>query len=292
MKKVFDVHKSLTVLYDEWTGCTDCDLGEARDLLDSQQVFGAGQEHGILFVGETPTAEDARAGAVVGGQAGKFLLRVMKVFRMDKYFITNLLACRGCTPMLDESGMPIIGKSYGRNPGRPMYKNQPGTKLQLDACSSRVYEEIYKADPIVIVALGQAAAAFLRGGSFNMVREHAVPEIVSIPGAGHVPSLSPKRKEWFRKVHGKLVSPIVRSQVEYLMVPTLHPREVHEKINDESKGNPFERFTNAMRRAKQIHDAYNEELYGYPPDELGTTDDLHLVMRETQEEKYEEQEHE
>lgn len=288
MKGVFDVNKSLTVLYDEWTGCTDCDLGVARDLLESQQVFGAGKERGILFLGEAPNGKDVRAGAIVGGQPGKFLMRVMSVFRMHKFYVTNMLACRGCTPMLDESGLPIIGKSYGRTPGKPRYKDQPATRPQTKACSERVYEEIYKADPVVIVTFGQAAAAFLRGDSFNLIREHGIPEIISIPGAGHVATLSPKRKEWFRKVHGQLVSPVERSQVEYLMVPTYDPRDVHQKINDESKGNPYEKFTNAMRRAKQIFDAYNEELYDLPPDRLGTEDDLHMLMKETQAEKLEE----
>lgn len=284
MRKVFDVNKPLPVIYDEWEGCLDCELGRSRDLLGSQQVFGAGESRGIMFIGSEPTGYDVSAGATIGGKPGQFLLRLLHRFHIDKYFITNLVACRSCTPMLDEAGQPIIGKSYGGKPGLPRYKDQPATRPQLEACSERVYEEIYKTDPILIVTFGQAPAAFLRGNSFNVSRERGIPEIISIPGAGHVAALSPKRKEWIRKVHGKLVSPVVRSQVQYLMVPTLHPRDVRDKINDEHKGNPFELFTTDLRRAKQVYDDYLEKLHNRTPDDLGTYDDTYLIAKELQEE--------
>ena len=192
MKGVIDARKSLDVLQDEWAGCTDCSLGELRDLRGGQQIFGVGKPRGIMFISSAPGRDEEREGRAIGHKGGMFLARLLDHFRIRNFFITNLVACRSCAPLLDEAGNPYMTKGYPGSPPVPRYKDQPAYKPQLDACSRRLYEEIYITDPILIVTLGQEAAAALRGSSFNLTKEHGVAEVVEIPGAGVTASLSAK----------------------------------------------------------------------------------------------------
>jgi uracil-DNA glycosylase len=269
MKGVFDFNKPLHVVQDEWDGCTDCSLGELRNLRGGQQVFGAGTgKRGILFVGSEIGLEEEREGRPVADKAGRFLARILQRYRITNFFVTNLTACRSCAPLLDDAGQPYMTKGYGGRAPEPRYKDQAALKPHLDACANRVYEEIYLIDPILIVAMGQLAAATLRGGSFNLTRERGYSEEIEVPGAGVTAVLSPKLKEWKRKVKGQLVAPVARSKVKYLMLPTLHPKQVREAINDRHNGNPFELFTKDIRTAKMLFDTYNEELHGQTPDDM------------------------
>lgn len=268
MKGVFDARKSLRVLAEEWTGCTDCSLGTTRELRGGHQVFGAGTDkRGILFLGSEPDMAGERESRAVGGKGGMLLARLLDHFRVKNFFVTNLVACLSCTPMLDEQGNQMFSKGYRGQLPAPRYKEQHALRPQIVACANRVFEEIYIIDPLIIVTMGQLAAATLRGSSFNLVRERGTAETISIPGAGHTAVLSPKRKEWLRKVHGQMVSPTERSSVRYTMIPTLHPSDVRDSLNDNHNGNPFELFTRDVRIAKKLYDTYNEELYGHVPDD-------------------------
>lgn len=272
MKGEFDARKSLRVLATEWSGCTDCNLGEIRDLRGGQQVFGAGTgKRGILFLGGEPTHEGERELRAVSGKAGQLLARVLNHYRIKNFFVTNLVACVSCTPMLDEKGEQMYSRGFHGQLPMPRYKEQPALRPQIAACANRVFEEIYITDPLLIVTMGQLAAATLRGSSFNLTKERGAAEPIAIPGAGFTAVLSPKRKEWSRKVHGQIVTPTERSNVKYLMMPTLHPAYVRDNLNNEQSGNPFELFTNDIRNAKIAYDMYNEELYGQVPDNM---DDL------------------
>lgn len=269
MKGVFDFNKPLHVLQDEWAGCMDCSLGELRELRGGQQVFGAGiGKRGILFVGSEFGADEEKEGRPVAGKTGSFLARVLQRYRITNFFVTNLTACRSCTPLLDESGQPYMTRGFGGRPPEPRYKDQRAVKPQLDACANRVFEEIYLYDPILIVSMGQLAAATLRGNSFNLTRERGQSEAIEIPGAGVTAVLSPKLKEWKRKVHGKLVAPVTRSTVKYLMLPTIHPDDVRKAIHDKHNGNLFELFTKDICVAKKLYDTYHEELYGTTPEDM------------------------
>lgn len=282
MKGVFNHNKSLRVLQDEWAGCTDCSLGELRELRDGRQVFGAGTgKRGILFVGSEIGMDEEKEGRPVAGKAGLFLASALQRFRIKNFFITNLTACRACTPLLDEAGLPYMTKGYAGRPPEPRYKDQAALKPQLDACAARVFEEIYLIDPILIVSLGQLAAATLRGSPFNLTKDRGYSEVIEVPGAGVDAVLSPKLREWRRKVNGNLVAPIARSKVRYLMLPTLHPEAVREAINDENNNNPFAQFTKDMLVAKKLYDSYNEELYGTVPDDTSDLEETPYDLAET-----------
>lgn len=289
MKGEFDARKPLQVLQEEWTGCLDCELGNIRELRGGQQVFGGGtSRRGVMFIGAEPGSDEERENRAVGGRAGSFLAKLLTHFRIKNFYVTNLVVCRSCAPMLDDNGNPILTRGFGGRPQEPRYKDQHVLRPHIDACSNRLYEEIYLIDPVLIVAMGQAAAAALLGSTFNLKKERGKSEIIEIPGAGVTAVLSPKKKEWVRKVHGNLVAPTERSKVRYLMLPTLHPIDVRAAIHDTHNGNPFELFTKDLLKAKKVYESYNEELYGHVPEDLSDLEDTPYDLADVFQEEDEE----
>lgn len=260
-----DVRKTLPVLAQEWSGCTRCSLSTHRNLVDGNMVFGEGRPRGILFLGEGPGWAEEAEGRPFVGKSGRLLRKFISHFKIGTYYITNLVACRSCAPVLDAQGNPTFS-SYGKGPPKQRFKDQPPITEQITACAPRVYEEIYMADPIVIVALGQPATVFLKGSTAQISKVRGQSMEASIPGAGHTAVLSAKRKEWVRKVKGQLVMPTERSQVRYLTIPTFHPAYILRMQHNTNPGNPFECFANDIRLAKQIYNRYYEEVTGIVPE--------------------------
>lgn len=244
-------------------------------------MFGSGRPRGILFLGKSPSADDERSGEYFTGRSGKILRRFIEHYRIKIYYITNLVLCRSCVVDVDGSGNPRMTRGWGNQPPMVRYKDQPPTRPQMDACAPRLHEEIYLIDPILIVALGQEAAAALRGSSINITKERGIPEEIHIPGAGMRAALSAKKKEWRRKVKGEMVAPTVQSSVRYMMLPTLHPAYVAINMHDESHDNPFDSLAKDIRLAKRLYDRYNLEVYGQLPEtyEEEVPDDLRAELR-------------
>lgn len=292
MKGEVDSRKPLQVLNEEWAGCVDCSLGELRELRNGQQVVGGGtSRRGVMFIGEAPGSHEEREGRPVGGKAGSFLAKLLTHFRIRDFYVTNLVSCRSCAPMLDDRGSPILTRGFAGRPQEPRYKDQPTLRPQVEACSRRLHEEIYLIDPVLIVSLGQPAAQALIGGTFNLKRERGKSEIIEIPGAGVTAVLSPKKREWVRKVHGNLVAPTERSKVRYLMLPTHHPAEVRAAIHYEQKGSLYQVFTDDLRKAKKIYESYNEELYGNVPEDMSDLEHTPYELADVFQDEDEEERH-
>lgn len=230
-------------------------------------VFGEGRQRGILFLGEGPGATEEAYGRPFVGKSGDLLRRFLEHYKIKNHYITNVVACRACAPMTDGNGMPMFTRGRGNIPPMPRYKDQPPTKEQVEACTPRVYEEIYMADPVVIVALGQNAASFLRRTSVKITQERGVATEVEIPGAGFRASVSAKKKEWARKVKGQLVMPTEPSVARYLMIPTFHPSFVLRNKHDEKDNNPFQLLARDIEMAKMLYNRYYIELSGVVPDD-------------------------
>lgn len=271
MKGTPDVRKGLPLIYDEWDNCTDCDLGPLRVLRGGRIVFGEGdpKPDGVMFVSGDISRDDEREDRIVGAAAGKLLHKLIANVRLNNYYITSLTACRSCTPMLDDQGLPLLSKGFRGKPQEPKYKDQPATKPQILACSRRLHDEIYTVDPLIIVALGQSAAAALRGRPFNMLKDRGYPEEIDIPGAGHLAVVSGKRREWLRKVKGQLSRPVKQATVRYLMYPTLHPLDVQNSIMNEGKDNPYSQLASDIYKVAKIWNSFHEELYGKLPNMVG-----------------------
>jgi DNA polymerase len=262
-----DVRKSLEVLQGEWAGCTRCQLSEHRILVGGNIVFGEGRPRGILFLGEGPGVTEEAHGRPFIGKSGALLRKFIEHYSIRNYYITNVVACRSCAPVLEADGSPRMTRGFRGRPPEIMQQDQPPLKPQVDACAPRVYEEIYMADPVVIVALGQPAASFLKGSAVKIKQERGIAREVQIPGAGARAALSDKRQEWVRRVKGEVVMPMEQSQVRYLMIPTFHPSFVLRQKYDDGKGNPFECFADDLRLAKILYNRYYEELSGMVPDD-------------------------
>ncbi len=262
-----DARKTLPMLAHEWAGCTKCDLSTHRDANNGQIVFGEGRQRGILFIGEGPGRDEEAYGRPFIGKSGQLLRRFLDHYRIKNYYITNVVACRSCAPRLDGAGNVMFSRGFNNSPPRVKYQDQPPTKEQTAACAPRVYEEIYMADPVLIVALGGEAASFLKGSSVKITQSRGAPMEIEIPGAGRRAVLSEKKREWLRKIKGEWVQPVTQSTVRYMMVPTLHPSFVLRNQHDENSDNAFLQFAKDIVTAKNIYNRYHIEVTGIVPDD-------------------------
>lgn len=262
-----DIRKTLPMLKQEWAGCEKCSLSIHRETERGHIVFGEGRQRGILFLGEGPGQNEERVGKPFVGKSGDLLRAILAKYEVTNYYITNVVACRSCVPLTDAAGNTMFTNSYNRQPARIRYKDQAPSKESIQACAARVYEEIYMADPVLIVAMGAPAASFLSGSSEKITQIRGAPVEISIPGAGHKASFSAKKHEWLRKVKGQLVLPTVQSEARYVMIPTFHPAFVLRQLHDEALGNPYEKFARDLWLAKTIYNRYYEEVAGIAPED-------------------------
>lgn len=271
-----DARKTLKVLREEWKDCTLCELHARRIEHQSPVFLGKGKKRGIMFIGAAPDAEEERNQELYSNTAGRIMRRILEHQHITNYYLTYAAACRACTPFLGEGGAPEYTRGWSGHPPELKYRDQPATLPQMKACAPRLYEEIYMADPIVIVALGQSVASFLLGSSVKLSSERGVPMEIEIPGAGVHPKLTQKKKEWRRKVGGVYTLPVEQNMVKYLMVPTFDPKSVEEQKNDltgappgrpDLPNNPFDCFARDLLLARTIYTRYCSEVYGVVPEE-------------------------
>lgn len=263
-----DARKTLAQLNDEWSSCTKCDLGTRRVDDDLTTIPGEGVRRGIMFIGDGPSLSDAYAAKPFQGEDddGTHIVRkVINKLGLENYYLTNCVACRSCKHREDNSGNLMFRKNYRTGEEVPYVVDEAPNDLQTYECNSRLLEEIYLVDPIVIVALGADAAKAIGGKKVKINTEHGVPVEVEIPGAWSVPVLTEKRKIWSRKRKGELVRPTEPNKVKYLMVPVIHPNLVERRHKDMSYGNPVQTFFDDIKHAVAIYDRYMVEVHGCVP---------------------------
>jgi uracil-DNA glycosylase len=281
-----DYRKSLPVLRSEWETCTRCDLGERRNTVGGQFVFGEGTPGGIMFIGEGPGVDEEANGRPFVGKSGKILRHAINRLGIDRYYITNVVTCRSCAQAYTPEGQPKYKKNWKTGVMEPRIIDQPPTPAQMHACLPRLYEEIYLVDPKIIVALGVSSAEVLARRPVTIQRESGTTIAISIPGAGRKPTVTDKKKVWARTVRGALIAPHVPNNVEYLMIPLLHPAFVARKQKDERWMNPVQMFAEGMKKIVAVYDRYMFEVYGDQPGavrELAESD-IHEAMMEEEDE--------
>ena len=86
------MNAELAALYDEWSGCTRCDLSAFR----SNVVMGRGRAPAwFMFVGEGPGVDEDRYGKPFVGRSGEILMDAIRdAGLLGRYYITNIIACR------------------------------------------------------------------------------------------------------------------------------------------------------------------------------------------------------
>jgi uracil-DNA glycosylase len=260
-----DARKTLAELRSEWENCTRCELGIHRVNNNGSFVFGEGAKRGIMFIGEGPGVEEERQGIPFIGKSGSLLRSILTKLSVTDAYITNTVACRSCEPVLDpNTGLPrLMKRRYG--PSLPMFKDLPPTPPQWKACQARLYEEIYLVDPVIIVSLGGTAGESLIGKSITITRDRGREVHIEVPGAGYRASLTDKKQQWIRKVHGEVVMPVNPAMVRYTLIPTLHPAYVLKKIADMGHNSPFRQLVEDIRKAVKIYEMYMQEVHQRVP---------------------------
>lgn len=257
-----DAVRRLNVLRAEWEGCTKCELGIRRRDVNGHFVFGEGVIRSILFVGEGPGRNEESRGIPFIGKSGRTLRKVIGHMGVtDASYITNVVACRSCAPMIDQNtNTPMLRQNRRTGQQEIIWKDEPPSPIHVNACLPRLYEEIYCVDPIIIVALGAKAAETLTGGSVTITTERGKERHISIPGMTHRAVTTEKKGVWLRKVRGQLIAPTEPNEVRYLLIPTLHPSYVDRKLSDKGPTSPFRQFFADIRKAVKIFERYQLEM--------------------------------
>lgn len=267
--------KTLQTLKQEWQDCTNCQLGVRRQEVGGAFVFGEGRTGGIMFIGEGPGVEEESDGRPFIGQSGEILRKVIGKLGITEFYISNLVACRSCQHAHNSQGDPLFYKDRETRLMMPRMKDEPPFPTHIEACSQRLYEEIYLVDPVLIVSLGAEAAKALTRKALSITSASGTPQMIEIPGAWSVPSITEKKKSWVRKTGGQINLPVVQNKVQYLLLPTLHPNYVLRKWADKSLGNPLEVFMRDLKAAVAIYDRYMLEVHGIDLTEREvSTDDM------------------
>ena len=252
-----DARKSLDVLANEWESCTKCDLGVRRHETNGRLVFGGGVAGGLMIVGDGPWIKEEREGRPFTGPDGKFLRRLLEKLKVKDVYMTDAVACRSCAPVFDSLGRPVM--SYG---DKQRINDEVPNPVQVEACRDRLQEQIYIIDPILIIALGPAAALALTNKSVSLTKGRGTFVEIEIPGVWSTPVLTEKKKQWIRKVNGQLVAPTVQNQVRYLAMLTTHPSFALRYVKDFRTKNNFTVFWQDIQKAVYTYNRYLYELTG------------------------------
>ncbi len=251
-----DIRKTLPVLRQQWEQCRNCELGQRRASVNGAFVFGEGMPGRIMLIGEGPGKDEEKEGRPFVGKSGQLLREVLATLDMSSLvYITNIVCCRSCAQDYDNEGKP---KFYDNN--APIIKDQTPLPVQVQACSDRLYEEIYLVDPALIVTLGGASAEAMLHRSITVTSECGNTYVAQVPGASRAASITDKKKVWRRKVRGEWVQPTTQNMVEYQLLVNLHPAYVARYIEDRRPGAPMEQFYRTLETARNIYNKYLEEL--------------------------------
>ncbi len=273
-----DIRKPLDTLRREWKDCQKCTLGERRVNVQGSFVFGEGVTGGIMFIGEGPGREEETYGRPFIGESGQLLRTILATMKVEQplgyeggrvahipqltnCYISNLVACRSCVPQLDEKLQQRF--FYPRKgPPIPLYKDEPPLPSYINVCRDRLNEEIFLVDPVVIVTLGAEAATILKGQKVAITNEHGQTFTTSVPGGMHVPVFTEKRRAWLRTVGGTSTLPTKANEVDYLVVPALHPAYVLRKRHDEGERSPMRQLIADVWHGVKIYERYMNEGFG------------------------------
>ena len=234
--------EALNWLQQAWATCRGCGLCEERNSI----VFGYGNPNAqILIVGEAPGENEDRQGLPFVGAAGQLLdqylgyasiredirdlvdninrekgkksgesdRRELRNLLLDEFYFTNIVMCR------------------------PPDNRDPIPK-EIEVCKTRLLEQIYLVDPILVIAAGKIAASSILGKKVTITQERGEMFDIDIPGRIH--------------------------NVRYPMLAVLHPSYLLRKNDFKQKGGDGVKTYNDFVRSMNIVDKFNEAHYGMP----------------------------
>lgn len=260
-----DARKSLEQLRRDWESCVACRLGIQRQQYNGKLVHGEGVRRGILIVGDGPGKAEDETGRPLMDEAGGLVRRIFTGLGFSDFYLTHLVACRSCEQRLDANQQPMFRNQRGKGPPIPMMQDMPPTPKEWKECLPRLHEEIYLVDPVLIMSLGNTATEALIGKPLTITRDRGTARTITIPGAGFDAVLTDKKKEWYHKVRGEVVAPVTQAEVEYLLIPTLHPAYVLKKVADKGHDSPFRKLVEDIRKAVKVYEQYLQEVFHMTP---------------------------
>lgn len=260
-----DARRTLFDTAADWDSCQRCSLHVRRDEFGGPILLGQGEPRGILFIASGPGWAEEKSGVGYSDKPCTEILHpVLKALRIHPVFLTYLVACRSCTPVLNDDGSERLSLDHlGRSRGT-MHRDGPPNVPQIKACSSRLADEIYQMDPFIIVALGKLVASTLLGGSVDIRSVRGTPMEVQLPGAGNRASLT-KKGAWLRRVKGNLVRPVAQTKVCYEMIPTWSVAEVKDRELEEGPNSALAQFVQDIKLAREVYRRAHEEITGITP---------------------------
>lgn len=267
MTELPDARKPLTVLSDEWSTCTACDLGVTRQDTGGAFVFGDGHEEpkGILFIGDGPGTDEEAQGLPFVGHSGQFLRAMLNELDFQHVYMTNLVCCRSWDYVYDTQGNRLTRKNYRTKQIEEVARDEPPKPSQVQACKPRLFEQIYILDPALIVALGSVAAESLVRNATSIQAVSGSLFHMTMPGAAFVPCRTPKGL-WARKYGPKdnrrLIAPIERNEVVYPVIPLIHPGFALASKNDRRPGSPMDMFVRGLQTIRNVYSTYINEIEG------------------------------
>lgn len=234
--------EALGWLQQTWAACRGCSLCEERNSV----VFGYGNPNAqILIVGEAPGENEDRQGLPFIGAAGQLLDQYLG-YASIRDDVKDLVESinreknkRGSESDRKELRNLLLDEFYFTNVVmcRPPENRDPIPK-ELEACRTRLLEQIYLVDPILVVAAGKIAAGAILGKKVTITQDRGEMFDIEIPG---------------------------RTQnVRYPMLAVLHPSYLLRKNDFKQKGGDGVKTYNDFVRAMNIVDKYNESHYGMP----------------------------
>ncbi len=233
---------ALNMLQRTWATCQGCGLCEQRNSV----VFGYGNPNAqVMIIGEAPGENEDRQGLPFVGAAGQLL---------DQYL--GYASIRDDIKELVDS----INKSKGKNTGDPDRKelrslllddfyftnvvmcrppdNRDPIPKELEACRTRLVEQIYLVDPLLIITAGKIAASALLGKKVTITQERGEMFDIELPGR--------------------------IQNVRYPMLAVLHPSYLLRKNDFKQKGGDAVKTYNDFIRTMNVVDKYNESHFNMP----------------------------
>ena len=250
---MINAKQELRALQHRWSNCEKCELGLRRAAQNAAIVPGEGHVGSIMLIGEGPGQEEEQEERPFVGQTGELLRAIFAGYHFNRFYLTNIVCCRACAPLLDDSGSPRFRKGSKGIP-IPIFRDQIPSPPQMSACAARLYEEIYLVDPLIILALGATVSEFLLNRKVALTKERGKAATCTIPGRTQRAVLTEKKKVWERTVKGEIVRPMEPSRVKYTVIPTLHPAYVLRKLSDHGADSPWNLLAGDIKKAIQVLD--------------------------------------
>lgn len=247
----------LQALFNQWYGCTKCELGELRKCSAANPndiVFGEGNPDAhCLIVGEAPGEEEESTSIPFVGRSGQLLNQILAMTSDNKEVRESQREYTKGVKRRDtkngERALKDIHESWVEWRHRHFFltntvacrppENRTPNYNEIKACWERLWNIIYIVDPLVIIACGNSAMS-------------ALMQKVQV-------QISKMRGNVFDVSHpGRL------KKTTYPIIPVYHPSYLLRKADWDSKGGDFDKTVIDVRKALRLMDFLRNQHFGTP----------------------------